>query len=319
MGTPTIGGDITGAVEEDSGDIITGDLDDIGFLTGNTDDTWSITITALYGTVTIDASTGTWSYDLDDTHPVVDALDEGETLDDTFTVFMLDTLFIGQGQSDTQVVTITITGVACFTDGTLIETENGPVPVETITKGDRMKTLDNAYQAVVWTGSRSLGPQDFAQFPNLRPVRICTGALGPNQPDRDLIVSPQHRVFVDTKVAERVMQNREMLVPAKKLTDLPGISLVEYPGDVTYFHILLHDHQILVSNGALTESFYAGPEAIKSLGVEAMDEIAVIFPQVLNGTAPFAPARPFADGGTALQEFTRRLVKNDQFVLQRAS
>ncbi|MCP5072677.1 MAG: calcium-binding protein [Rhodobacteraceae bacterium] len=314
MGTPTIGGDTTGTVEEDSGDIITGDLDDIGFLTGNFDDTWSITITAQYGTVTIDPSTGTWSYDLDDTHPAVDALDAGETLDDTFTVLMVDS----DTRSDTQVVTITITGVPCFTTGTRIETESGPVPVENLRPGDQVLTLDSGSQPVLWAGSRQLSVAEIAANPNLRPICISAGALGYGLPEQDLLVSPQHRVFVDSSVAERVFQTRQILVPAKKLTGIPGVYLVKDCGTITYHHILLAGHQIVFSNGAPTESLFAGPEAIKSLSAEVQEEISAIFPQVLRGERPFAPARPFCGANKEIQEFTRRLNNGNKQVLSKS-
>ncbi|MCP5085936.1 MAG: calcium-binding protein [Rhodobacteraceae bacterium] len=308
MGTPTIGGDTTGTVEEDSGDIITGDLDDIGFLTGNSDDTWSITITALYGTVTIDPSTGTWSYDLDDTHPAVDALDAGETLDDTFTVLMVDS----DTRSDTQVVTITITGVPCFVAGTMIETRKGPVPVENIKAGDRVDTLDSGLQPVIWAGSRKLSSEDFAANPKLRPICISAGSLGYGLPEEDLMVSPQHRIFIESRMVEQVFNERQILVPAKKLIGTPGIYQVEDPAAVTYHHLLLSEHQIVFSNGAPTESLFVGPEAVKSLSLRAQAEISALFPEILRGEQPFTPARPFFDTNKNIRKFSRRLTKKSR-------
>ena len=54
MGAPTIGGDTAGTVAENSGNIVTGDLDDVGILSDTTDDTFSISASADYGTATID-------------------------------------------------------------------------------------------------------------------------------------------------------------------------------------------------------------------------------------------------------------------------
>ena len=314
MGTPNIGGDLTGAVLESSGDIITGDLDDIGFLTGNADDVWSVSA-ASYGDVSIDSSTGTWSYDLNDNHPAVNALDDGDILEDTFTVLMVDS----DGRSDTDTVTITITGVPCFVEGSLIETSTGSVPVEQIKPGDLVKTLDAGFEPVLWAGSRALGKTDFHNNPKLRPIKIEAGALGLNKPREDLYVSPQHRVFVDSKIAQRVFKCRQILVPAKKLVDLSGISIVENPGVITYCHILLGDHQVVFSNGALTESLYVGAEALKALSNAARKEIQAIFPEVLSDSNIPEPARPFPENGKSVREFTRRLIKNNQTVLQQAS
>lgn len=312
MGTPTIGGDTTGAVTDDSGLLVTGDLDDVGWRTGNNDDTWSISVSASYGTATIDPDTGAWSYDLDEDHPAVNALDDGETLNDVFTVYMVD----DNGGSDTQVVTITITGVPCFTAGTLIETRDGPRPVEDIRAGDLVRTLDQGLQMVRWAGGRRLGPADLVLAPKMRPVRIRAGALGCGLPVRDLVVSPQHRVLVQSRLAERVFGARQVLVAAVKLLDLPGIDRVDSFAEVSYHHILFDDHQVVIANGAPSESLYCGPEALKALGDEAVAEIAHLFPELIDATEHPQPARPFPASGKDVRRFVERALKNGRAALQ---
>jgi VCBS repeat-containing protein len=58
-----------------------------------------------YGTISINAD-GQWTYDLDNDSALVQGLDEGQTLTDTFTAVVTDQY----GASDTQEVTISITG-----------------------------------------------------------------------------------------------------------------------------------------------------------------------------------------------------------------
>ncbi|HYC49371.1 MAG TPA: VCBS domain-containing protein, partial [Burkholderiales bacterium] len=62
-------------------------------------------VTGVFGTLTMN-SDGTYTYDVDETDPLVDALDDGESLTETFTYTASD----GQSGSDTATLTITIDG-----------------------------------------------------------------------------------------------------------------------------------------------------------------------------------------------------------------
>lgn len=76
--------------------------------------------------------------------------------------------------------------------------------------------------------------------------------MGAGIPDRDLLVSPQHRVLVRSAIAQRMFGSSEVLVAAKQLLQLPGISLAEDVAGVSYVHLLFDRHEIVVSNGAET-------------------------------------------------------------------
>ncbi|EBA05042.1 Hemolysin-type calcium-binding protein [Rhodobacteraceae bacterium HTCC2150] len=311
MGVPSIDGDITGAVTEDSGIIITGDLDDVGFLAGNTDDTFSITSGASYGTATIDPTTGTWTYDLDDANSIVNDLGFGDSLEDMFTVFMLDS----NGQSDSQVVTITISGVPCFSAGTMIETNRGQVLVENLSAGDMVRTMDAGFQPIQWVGTKHLDNAGLSKKPKLRPVRIKDGALGNGLPRVELRVSPQHRVLIDSPIAKDLFGETQVLVPAFKLAGLPGISICDFQDHVTYCHILLKDHHVIFSNGAPTESMFIGNEAIKGLARDARAELLELFPEIVNGTATPEPARLFVKQNKQVQTLKNTLQEHDEMPL----
>ncbi|MEM6375589.1 MAG: Hint domain-containing protein, partial [Pseudomonadota bacterium] len=81
----------------------------------------------------------------------------------------------------------------CYAPGTLIETDNGPRPVEDLKAGDRVLTLDRGPQTILWVraGNEYLETKERDQ----KPVLIAPGALGRGLPERSLIVSPQHRIF----------------------------------------------------------------------------------------------------------------------------
>ena len=119
------------------------------------------------------------------------------------------------------------TNVACFTRGTFIETRTGAVPIERLTVGNDVLTMDGEYHPIRWIGSSKLDQIDLTLKPALRPVRIAKGALGENMPLQDLSVSPQHRVLVRSVIAERMFGAPEVLVAAKKLIPLDGVTIDE--------------------------------------------------------------------------------------------
>lgn len=184
----------------------------------------------------------------------------------------------------------------CFTRGTRIETDRGAVPVEMLRPGDLVRTLDHGLQPLRWIGARSLSAAELAAAPHLCPVRIRAGALGAGLPLRDLTVSPQHRVLVRSKVAERMFGAPEVLVAAKHLTELDGIDQIEGASGVDYWHFLLDRHEVVFSEGARTESLFTGPEAMKALSPEARAEILTLFPELAQTPDIRPSARPLVNG-----------------------
>lgn len=176
-------------------------------------------------------------------------------------------------------------GPRCFTAGTMIETARGDVPVETLVAGDTVLVeSDGSFvsRRIRWCGRRHYDAAALSRNPKLRPVRIVAGALGHGLPRKDLLVSRQHRVLIRSRIAERMFGEPEVLVAAFRLTDLPGIFLDEDVQEVTYFHLLFDQHEIVKSDGVLSESLYTGPEALRSIDERAKAEIMSIFPQLAD-------------------------------------
>ncbi|MEM7189541.1 MAG: Hint domain-containing protein [Pseudomonadota bacterium] len=184
----------------------------------------------------------------------------------------------------------------CYAAGTLIATAFGDLPVEKVRPGFLVQTLDNGLQPVRWVGQRKLSATELSENPHLWPIRIAAGALGQNMPARDLILSPQHRVLVCSSIAERVFGSREVLLPAKKLVGMPGITVEQRPENVTYVHLLCDRHEIVLAEGAPGETFYLGRQALKTLDTAARAEIETLFPDLANAETPPLPARPIARG-----------------------
>lgn len=193
-------------------------------------------------------------------------------------------------------------GIPCFCRGTRILTVAGEVAVEDLRVGDLVRTRDHGLQPVRWIGGRALDNIDLAVSPKLRPIRIAAGALGAGAPAQDLLVSPQHRVLVRSSIAQRMFGSDEVLVAARQLLSLDGVEELSVD-TVEYFHILFDRHEIVISNGAETESLFTGPEALKALGPQARGEIFALFPELRKESAQ--PIRPLIPGGKARQMVER--------------
>ena len=190
-----------------------------------------------------------------------------------------------------------IGGLTCFTAGTLIATPCGPAPVETIRPGDRVLTRDRGYRPVCWVGQTRVSGRRLATAERLRPIRIAAGALAPGVPARDLVVSPQHRMLLTGPDIERRFGMAEVLAAAKHLVGRPGIEAVLPEGGLTYVHLLLDTHEVLLADGAWSESLYTGPQTMKMLPAAQRAEIFTLFPDLRDATtAHAAPARRFLTG-----------------------
>ncbi|WP_416319131.1 Hint domain-containing protein [Yoonia sp.] len=170
--------------------------------------------------------------------------------------------------------------IICFTSGTLIRTASGDKQIEDLVVGDTVTTADHGEQVVRWIKSRTIDTAGLRAFPNLRPVRISAGALGGGLPVQDLLVSPQHRVLVRSKIAVTMFGEIEVLVAAKHLIDMPGIAIADDVTEVTYWHFLCDAHEVVFANDAPAETLYTGAVALMSVGLAAREEIFTLFPEL---------------------------------------
>ena len=193
----------------------------------------------------------------------------------------------------------------CFAAGTLIETETGPRLIEELLPGDRILTCDAGLQELRWVGRRHISSDVFSRMPKWCPVRISAGALGAGLPKRDMMVSPQHRVLIRSRIAQRMFDADELLVAAKDLVGLEGIARADDITQVDYIHLMFDAHRIVLAEGAPMESFYLGPMVLRSLDIATRNELLELFPYMENETAAFA--RPVVTGGPA-----RNLVSRHQ-------
>jgi hypothetical protein len=194
---------------------------------------------------------------------------------DVETVYFNYTVEDSNGETDTALVQLNQI-IPCFTPGTLINTPNGATLVENLRAGDIVLTADNGPQPIRWMGQKSV-----AATGDMTPVRIAKGTLGC---DADLLVSPQHRVLISGSWAELMFGESEVLVKAKDLINDQTIRRCRASDTVTYIHILFDQHQLVTSNGILTESYHIGPHTMAGFDAATQAEIHALFPELTVAT-----------------------------------
>ncbi|MEL7091650.1 MAG: Hint domain-containing protein [Pseudomonadota bacterium] len=136
---------------------------------------------------------------------------------------------------------------ACFGPGTLLATPAGDVPATELKAGDLVHTHDAGAQPIAWINHVSV-----MGYGHDTPVTIDAGVLGNSAP---LMVSQAQRLLIDDGATELLFGTGAVLVTARDLLQLPGVSVTPSPR-ITYTQVLLANHQILVANGTRVESLF---------------------------------------------------------------
>lgn len=145
----------------------------------------------------------------------------------------------------------------CFVAGTMISTPTGERAVESLRAGDFVNTLDDGPLPLLWVGGGTVVAHGDAL-----PVCISAGVF---DNDRDLWVSGQHLVLLTGADCELLFGEAEVLVAAKHLLGLPGVFRTAGIGKVSYFHLLLEHHHLVIADGTATESLYPGRQVFMAL------------------------------------------------------
>ncbi|PCJ07201.1 MAG: 2,3,4,5-tetrahydropyridine-2,6-carboxylate N-succinyltransferase [Rhodobacteraceae bacterium] len=212
--------------------------------------------------------------------------DNGVEETNTFSYTVADDL----GNTDVGFVEVNTT--PCFVAGTLIDTIDGPVPVEELEPGMQVHTRDHGLQPLRWIGSsqRRAEGRD-------APVVFAAGALGSHH---RIALSPNHRVLITSEQADLLFGQPEVLVKAKYLVNDHSIRVQADGRPVTYVHLLFDQHEIICGNGLESESYHPSEETLEAFDAETRAEVLELMAD-LNTYGP--TARP------ALKSHESRLLR----------
>lgn len=170
-----------------------------------------------------------------------------------------------------------------------VATPAGPVPIGAVLPGDVLHGSATGTIAVAWTGWRRMdfGPGWHAE----KPVIIPANALAPGRPDRDLAVSPHHRILLATG-------DGDALIPAKALIGRRGVWQVSGACTLNLGAVLCDRHAVIRVNAAAVESFYPGRLGLAQLGQELGTALQNALPGLSgDGLSGYGrPAHPILNG-----------------------
>jgi collagen type I alpha len=115
--------------------------------------------------------------------------------------------------------------------------------VECLAIGQMVTLEDGRASRIVWIGWRDVDCRRHPAPEKVWPVRIKAGAFRDGVPSRDLMLSPDHAVFID-----------DVLIPARHLIDGTAIAQLQ-TNRVRCFHVELAEHEVLLAESLPVESF----------------------------------------------------------------
>ena len=163
------------------------------------------------------------------------------------TVFTMDDVSLQPGFTGTFVASGDAIEAVCYARGTMIRTPAGELPVEKLRPGKHVITLvegEPVARPVKWLGRRRIELVSHPRPETVAPIRIQRSAFADNMPHRDLVVSPDHAIFVDG-----------MLICARQLVNGTTIRQELDWTAVDYYHVELDQHAILFAEGLPAESY----------------------------------------------------------------
>ncbi len=190
----------------------------------------------------------------------------------------------------------TITDIPCYCRGTLIRAKRGQKRVEKLKIGDMIATASGTLRPIKWIGRRSYGGRFIMGRTDILPICFKAGALGNNVPKRDLWISPHHAMYFNE-------EGGGVLIEAEDLVN--GVSVVQAASVTTveYFHIELDSHDIILAEGAPSESFI--DEDSRGM-FHNVHEYRTLYPQeATTGLAPYCAPR--YDDGYVVESVRRRI------------
>ena len=165
--------------------------------------------------------------------------------------------------------------------GTLITTDRGTVAIEDLRAGDRVLTMENGPEPVLWIGSMMLYPAGATPgFDSGGLVRITADRFGYARPHSDLLLGPSARLLHRHARVAEIIGVPSALAPVRGFVDGMGVIRVDPISPVPVFHLCLAQHRTIRASGIEIESFHPGPASDAMLDPELMSLFLAFFPHI---------------------------------------
>ena len=143
--------------------------------------------------------------------------------------------------------------------GAIIQTEQGPVAVEDLLPGDKVKTSTNGFQTLRWRGSMTIVPGARNKRPEMGTMtRMTADALGYGRPGLDLVLGPSARILHKAPSVKTLTGSEHAFAPARDFID--GSSIIELRpiAPVHCYQLGFDSHEQLNVNGVEIETLHPG-------------------------------------------------------------
>lgn len=171
-----------------------------------------------------------------------------------------------------------------FGPGTMMQTDEGEVPVEWLDTGHRLVTHDHGAQPILRINRMRFLRSDLNRHPEIAPVAMAPDTLGSGVPAHHVRLSPNSLMLYRSWRAELHFGSSEVLVPSAAMG---GAVPLRRPGDTTfvYTQILMQRHELLNVEGMWVGSLFLADLNV----ISAIDD-----PILANalGNSPVVAARP---------------------------
>ena len=181
--------------------------------------------------------------------------------------------------------------VACYVRGTKILTNRGEVMVEDLSIAELVTTASGEERPIKWIGRRSYSGRFIMGRRDILPICIKASALSDGCPRRELWVSPHHAMYLDG-----------VLIEAKDLINGVSIVQAEEVEKVEYFHVELDSHDVIIAEGAGSETFVNDDDRAMFHNAHEYD---LLYPQ--GNPLPVRYCAPRLDAGYEVEVVRRRI------------
>ncbi len=190
------------------------------------------------------------------------------------------------GRSDISEISIRAPALPAFEDafgalghGAILQTDNGPMAVEDLLPGDRIKVTDGDFDTLLWRGSMTLHPDEpDANSETSMLIRITVDALGLQRPSPDLVLGPTARLYHRANGIRALTGANAAFIPARDFIDGHAFIALRPAAPVRVYQLGFAGHQRLTVNGIDIESLHPGTAFSLGLRGDMLTQYLALFP-----------------------------------------